>query len=316
MAVARERRVVRGRRLRVDTTVVETNIHYPTDSTLLADGVRVLTRTLTRLRATATAGVVRLRDRTRSVGRRVFEITQLSRQAKQEPVKRRMRMLYRALMGHTRAVVRHAETAVRQVARGTVRGVGLAQGAVEGLAQQLRATTGLVRRVLAQTRARILSGNTHYPDKLLSLFEPHTEIDPQGQGGEADGVRQAGEDPGGRGASSSPTTRSARRACRIRRCGSPRWSGTRNCSAAPHAWPSPMAALPRGRMSRPRTTAACARWPCRGDAGKAARAPFEPRCRWRTGCEGRISALKRRHGLRRCRYRGVAGMAAVGRASA
>jgi IS5 family transposase len=79
VAMAGERRVVRGRRLRVDTTVVETNIHYPTDSTLLADGVRVLTRTLTRLRTAATAGVVPLRDRTRSVARRVFAITQLSR---------------------------------------------------------------------------------------------------------------------------------------------------------------------------------------------------------------------------------------------
>ena len=137
VAVAGERRVVRGRRLRVDTTVVETNIHYPTDSTLLADGVRVLTRTLTRLRAAATDGVVRLRDRTRSVARRVFAITQLSRQAKQEPVKLRMRTLYRALMGHTRAVVRHAVTAGRQVARGTVRGVGLGQVTVEGLAQRL-----------------------------------------------------------------------------------------------------------------------------------------------------------------------------------
>ena len=56
VALARQRRVVRGGRLRVDTTVVETNIHYPTDSTLLADGVRVLTRTLTRLRTAATAG--------------------------------------------------------------------------------------------------------------------------------------------------------------------------------------------------------------------------------------------------------------------
>jgi IS5 family transposase len=71
VAIAGERRVVRGRRLRVDTTVVETNIHYPTDSTLLADGVRVLTRTLQRLRTAVTDGVVRLRDRTRSVARRV-----------------------------------------------------------------------------------------------------------------------------------------------------------------------------------------------------------------------------------------------------
>ena len=44
VGLARQQRVVRGQRLRVDTTVVETNIHYPTDSTLLADGVRVLTR--------------------------------------------------------------------------------------------------------------------------------------------------------------------------------------------------------------------------------------------------------------------------------
>src|SRR5215468_187518 len=42
--LGRKRRVIRERRLRVDTTVVETNIHYPTDATLLADGVRVLTR--------------------------------------------------------------------------------------------------------------------------------------------------------------------------------------------------------------------------------------------------------------------------------
>jgi IS5 family transposase len=69
-----ERRVVRGKRLRVDTTVVEINIHYPTDATLLADGVRVLTRTLRRLGE-------RVRERTRSVARRVLEIAQRSGRA-------------------------------------------------------------------------------------------------------------------------------------------------------------------------------------------------------------------------------------------
>ena len=67
-----QQRVVRGQRLRLDTTVVETNIHYPTDSTLLADGVRVLTRTMRQLGE-------RVRNRTRSVARRVFEIAQRSR---------------------------------------------------------------------------------------------------------------------------------------------------------------------------------------------------------------------------------------------
>jgi IS5 family transposase len=175
VVLARQRRRVRGRRLRVDTTVVETPIHYPTDSTLLADGVGVLTRTLKRLQTAAPAGVVRLRDRTRSVARRVFALTQLSRQAKQEPVKLRMRTLYRELMGRTRAVVREAEAAGQQVAARTVRAAGRAQVAVQGLAQQQRETSGLVRQVLAQTQARVLRGNTRDPDKVLSLFEPHTE---------------------------------------------------------------------------------------------------------------------------------------------
>ncbi len=71
VALGRERRLIRGQRLRVDTTVVETTVHYPTDATLLADGVRVLTRTLRRVGE-------RVRERTRSIARRVFEIAQRS----------------------------------------------------------------------------------------------------------------------------------------------------------------------------------------------------------------------------------------------
>src|SRR5262249_45848159 len=114
VAVARERRVVRGRRLRVDTTVVETNIHYPTDATLLADGVRVLTRLVRRAGA-------HVRERTRSVGRRVFQIGRRSRTAgprasaaAREQSQAQMKRLYQGLMRITRAVVRHAETVVRR----------------------------------------------------------------------------------------------------------------------------------------------------------------------------------------------------------
>jgi len=77
--IARRRRVTRGTRLRVDTTVVETNIHYPTDSSLLADGVRVLTRTMRRVAERIGLGPRPVRDRIRSVRRRVFEIDQLTR---------------------------------------------------------------------------------------------------------------------------------------------------------------------------------------------------------------------------------------------
>ena len=307
VALARQRRVVRGGRLRVDTTVVETNIHYPTDSTLLADGVRVLTRTLTRLRTTATAGVVPLRDRTRSVARRVFTITPLSRQAQHEPVKVRMRILYRELMGRTRAVVRQAERALRQVARGTVRGVGLAQVAVEDLAQQLRETSGLVRRVLAQTRARVRQGNTHYPDKLLSLFEPHTEAIRKGK---AVKPTEFGKLVKIQEVEAQFITDYA--VCETRVPDQALWVPTLIRHEALFGHAPRLAVADGGFASRANEQAAHDRGvrtvvlprQRRNGRSRAIRAALK----WRTGCEGRISALKRRHGLRRCRYRGLAGM--------
>ena len=77
--IARQRRVIYGRRLRVDTTVVETTIHYPTDRARLADGVRVLTRTMKRLTARLGPARDHVRDRARSVARRVFAIAHHTR---------------------------------------------------------------------------------------------------------------------------------------------------------------------------------------------------------------------------------------------
>ena len=79
VAIAQERKVIAGRRMRVDTTVVETDIHYPTDASLLSDGVRVLTRTMRRIsELTGDAGAL-LRDRTRSTQRCLMQIGRASR---------------------------------------------------------------------------------------------------------------------------------------------------------------------------------------------------------------------------------------------
>ena len=79
-----------------------------------------------------------------------------------------MRQLYRSLLQITRRVLREAVTTER-VSRFHPTPM------VQGLGDRLRATVTLVRRVVAQTRARVLRGDTHYPDKVLSVFEPHTE---------------------------------------------------------------------------------------------------------------------------------------------
>jgi transposase, IS5 family len=77
--IAQQQGVTQGCRMRVDTTVVETNIHHPTDSTLLGDGVRVLIRTMKKI--TAITGVVgtKLRDRSRSVKVRLLDISRIAR---------------------------------------------------------------------------------------------------------------------------------------------------------------------------------------------------------------------------------------------
>src|SRR5262249_55034830 len=71
---ARAAGIAPGHKLRTDSTVVESNVHYPTDSTLLADGVRVLTRALQRVSTECVEGAVKVVDHARSVKHRVLEI--------------------------------------------------------------------------------------------------------------------------------------------------------------------------------------------------------------------------------------------------
>ncbi len=117
VAMARDKKMVTGRKLRVDTTVVETNIHYPTDSSLLGDGVRVLTRLMKKV--TTLAGVVgtKLRDRSRSVKLRVVEIARASR-SKCEQGQERMKGLYKKLLAAAAAVVGQAQRFAQETAQG------------------------------------------------------------------------------------------------------------------------------------------------------------------------------------------------------
>ena len=104
VAIALGREVVEGRKLRVDTTVVETNIHYPTDSTLMGDGVRVLTRVMKKVTRAAGAVGTKFRDRSRSVRRRILEIAYAARN-KTETGQAKMKAAYGKLLEATSRVV-------------------------------------------------------------------------------------------------------------------------------------------------------------------------------------------------------------------
>src|SRR5579863_6238753 len=100
--VAKRAGVTHGRRFRIDTTVVETNVHYPTDSSLLQDGVRVLTRTMQRAQHAMGQPASRVRNRGRSVTRVGLAI---SMQARTPKTREAMIQSYRRLMATTRAVL-------------------------------------------------------------------------------------------------------------------------------------------------------------------------------------------------------------------
>jgi IS5 family transposase len=95
--VAKRAGVTHGRRFRIDTTVVETNVHYPTDSSLLRDGMRVLTRTMQRASAALGDAPGRVRNRLRSVGRRVLII---GRQARSPETRERLGPQLSSVDGH------------------------------------------------------------------------------------------------------------------------------------------------------------------------------------------------------------------------
>src|SRR5215468_4266363 len=155
VGIACEKKVVRGRKLRVDTTVVETNIHYPTDSSLLGDGVRVLTRTMKKITTLAGTVGAKLRDRSRSVTRRLLDIGRAVR-GKAVPNRERLQRAYGRLLDATGRVVGQARRFSREITTGLKRCTEIvAQAVLDGLRQALDDMIPLVRRVMRQTRVRI-----------------------------------------------------------------------------------------------------------------------------------------------------------------
>jgi len=178
VGLAQERGVIQGRKLRVDTTVIESNIHYPTDSGLLNDGARVLTRTMKQIEGKAGSLKKKVRDRMRSVTKRVIAIAHALRHKGLEGELKRKKE-YRQLLRVTRQILNDARSVLQEVAALPTR----RRRAVRQLGERLETMAGQVRRVVRQTKARVLDGLTQLPGKLVSLFEPHTEIIRKGKAG-------------------------------------------------------------------------------------------------------------------------------------
>jgi len=290
--IARDKGIAVGRRLRVDTTVVETDIHHPTDSTLLGDGVRVLTRIMRKIATIAGEAGTKLRDRSRSVKLRLLEIGRVAR-AKGPLNQDKLKQRYRRLLDATSRVVGQAKRFSEEIAQGVKRSSNiLKQLALAGLRQELDEMASRVRQVMKQTRARIFRGDTRSQDKLLSLFEPSTEVIRKGKAGKPNEFGKMVKLQEAENQIITDYEVYARR---------PNDADLLVSAIEVHE-----AAL--GRV--PRLVAAdAAFYSAKNDRKREQRKRwFRDGQKWRTGSEGRISVVKRRHGLDRCRYKGYLGM--------
>ena len=145
--------------MRVDTTVVETNVHYPTDSDLLDDGARVLTRTMKKIEQKAGRLKKKVRNRLRSVSKRVIAIGYAVRHKGPEGERKREQE-YRQLVRLTRQILNDSRRVLLEVAAMPSR----RRKRVQSLGERLQATWERVRRVVRQTKARIFDGVTQFPD--------------------------------------------------------------------------------------------------------------------------------------------------------
>lgn len=172
---AQEQKVALGRKLRVDTTAVETNIHYPTDSALLADSLRVMTRTLKAMAEGCAGQAVKVVDHARAAKYRVLEICRAAKSFT-EASRDRLKESYGKLLALTGQVRRQAGRVLEDWKARKLKAQADTLVTVLLAEAQLRHYLPLIDQVLAQTQARVFQGDTRHEGKILSLFEEHSAI--------------------------------------------------------------------------------------------------------------------------------------------
>jgi IS5 family transposase len=169
--LATQLKVTKGRKLRTDGTVVETNIHPPSDSSLLGDSVRVLGRSLSRAKQVLgeQAGLGKEVFRIRSVRRLARQVGEAMRKGS-ETAKIEGMVAYRKLVKAAQVTIQQVRQVLPELQESTVQ-------EAEKLAEILETFLPRAEQVVDQTVRRVFQQEkVPAPEKIVSLFEPHTDI--------------------------------------------------------------------------------------------------------------------------------------------
>lgn len=302
--------VTRGKKLRTDGTVVETNVHPPSDSRQLADSVRVLARTVARakkilqsVKASVTDMFEDYTTAARQTARKIGEVLRKRTDEAREAGKEQYQVLLEMTKKTIQQALQTSEQLEQQVGQ-----------AAQRLQRTLATFLPLAEKVVDQTRRRILQ-EEHVPaqEKVVSIFEPHTNIICRGK--EAHPVEYGhkvwfNEVDGGivthfRILTGNPNDET-------------QWEPSLNAHVESFGRPPDQASADRGLYSASNEQFAKdlgvqrVVLPKRGYKSQQRREHesqpwFVEGRKWHAGVEGRISVLKRAHGLRRCLNHGFPG---------
>jgi len=262
---------------------------------------------------TGAAGT-KMRDRRRSVKLRVLDIARATR-SKAPQSQEKLKRGYGKLLDSVGRVVGQAKRFSREICEGVKRCSDFMQQAVlEGLRQEIDTMLPRVKQVIRQTKARIVGGDTHTEGKIFSIFEPSTEIIRKGKAGKPNefgkmvqvqeaenqivtGYEVYDQRPSDRDLLIPALAMHEQRTGRQPdlAAADAGFHSAKNEAAARQLGVKQVSVPNRSTKNAERRRYQKQRW-------------FKKGQKWRTGCEGRISVLKRRHGLNRCRYKGEAGL--------
>ena len=169
----KEKGVEKGQKIRIDSTGVESNIHYPTDSTLLQDGIRVITRLLNDSYQLSPKPAYHFSDHNRVAKRRVFKIKNTKSPKERQKAYKDLLLIADEVRGYGLSAISALEA---------YPGEGDQVIFIRNLIEELMRAIGLFDRIMDQTRRRVIYGEkVPASEKVVSFFEDHTDIIEKGK---------------------------------------------------------------------------------------------------------------------------------------
>ena len=300
----REEKVLKTRKFRTDTTVVEADIHHPTDATLLQDAVKTITRVVSKVREVASHATEHFVDQTKAVKKEILSIAKVLR--------RRTKQSWDEINTITQSVIEITETVCQDAQTVVNKLQAKSRESRKAVEQKLANTLEITKKLIWQAR-QVVAGNRKIANRIISIHDPEARAIKKGKLGktaefgykvridETDNGFVTGHEVYRGNPSDEEMLTTAVQQHKERFGSVPRavatdrgFSSRQNEKALEELGVGRISTPTRGKKTKKRTEHESQAW-------------FKDLQRFRAGGEAKISLLKRRYGLSRSRFRGYVG---------